>query len=388
MLYVLKNKTTKLKDGIDEDIIIELVDQLLYEAISVGASDIHLEPGKNEMRVRYRIDGVLHDQKTLHKDQCGLALSRLKVLASLDIAEKRIPQDGKMTVEFYPEKKSTKPREIDLRISTFPSLYGEKMVLRILDRTQQTRSLDSLGMNKNILDHVRDLIKKQNGFFLVTGPTGSGKTTTLYAILSLLNKEDKNIVTMEDPIEYNIEGIMQSQINEKAGFTFEKGLRSLLRQDPDIILIGEIRDKETAQIAIEAAQTGHLVLSTLHTNDAAGAVTRLLDMGVEPFLITAALSGVLAQRLTRTLCNDCKTKESEGFTAKGCANCFNMGYKGRCGIFEWLSVDSEICDLIMNKESAETIRALAIKNGMKTLQQDAEEKFKSGIISRDEFDKI
>jgi type II secretory ATPase GspE/PulE/Tfp pilus assembly ATPase PilB-like protein len=401
MLYVLKNKTAKLKEGIVEDPNVVLVDELLSNAINISASDIHLEPRKNDMRIRYRVDGVLYDKESVSKEQFPAVLSRLKVLASLDIAEQRIPQDGKIGIVFHPDK-SDETREIDLRISTFPSLHGEKMVIRILDRLQHTHSLNSLGMNGNILEKVNDLIQKPQGFFLVTGPTGSGKTTTLYAILSQLNKVDKNIVTMEDPIEYNIEGITQSQINEKAGFTFERGLRSLLRQDPDVILIGEIRDKQTVQIAIEAALTGHLVLSTMHTNDAASAVTRLLDMGVEPFLITAALNGVLAQRLARTLCSHCKQQKSleknnkkienlnfdKTWDACGCDKCFKLGHKGRTGIFEWLSVDNTMCDLIMEKATLESIREQAVKNGMKTLLQDASEKVKNGEISLDEFLRI
>ena len=307
--YLLKSKETKLKQGISEDSIVDLVDSVLYKAIDLQASDIHLEPSSQQMRIRYRIDGILYNQKPVSCEQSLLALSRLKVLTSLDIAERRIPQDGKLIVNFCLDSTNNdvlEIRKIDLRVSTFPTTYGEKMVVRILDQSQQNVSLDTLGCSEYVFDKVSKLIERPHGFFLVTGPTGSGKTTTLYSILSKLNKSERNIVTMEDPVEYHIDGITQSQINEKAGFTFEKGLRSLLRQDPDVEMVGEIRDKQTAQIAIESALTGHFVLSSLHTNDSVGAVTRLIDMGIEPFLITASLTGVLAQRLSRKLCSYCK----------------------------------------------------------------------------------
>ena len=403
MSYSLKNKETKLNNGISEDPIVSLVDRILYAAIHIGASDIHLEPGKNEMRVRYRIDGVLHCQRNIEKDQSSQVVSRIKVLGTLDIAEKRVPQDGKIRVEFYLNDKNF--RDIDLRISTFPTLYGEKMVIRILDRLQHTKELESLGMNDSILNSMQRLLKQPHGFFLVTGPTGSGKTTTLYALLSQLNTDERNIVTMEDPIEYQIDGITQSQINVKAGFGFEEGMRSVLRQDPDVILIGEIRDKKTVQIAIEAALTGHLVLSTLHTNDAAGAITRLIDMGIEPFLITASLNGVLAQRLARCLCPSCRVEVplvgyektfveeqgiglKNGWGAEGCDKCNQMGYRGRLGLFEWLDVNDLICDLIVKKASVDKIRGAALANGMRMLGEDGLLKVREGRISLEEYFRV
>lgn len=403
--YLLKSKETKLKQGISEDSIVDLVDSVLYKAIDLQASDIHLEPSSQQMRIRYRIDGILYNQKPVSCEQSLLALSRLKVLTSLDIAERRIPQDGKLIVNFCLDSTNNdvlEIRKIDLRVSTFPTTYGEKMVVRILDQSQQNVSLDTLGCSEYVFDKVSKLIERPHGFFLVTGPTGSGKTTTLYSILSKLNKSERNIVTMEDPVEYHIDGITQSQINEKAGFTFEKGLRSLLRQDPDVEMVGEIRDKQTAQIAIESALTGHFVLSSLHTNDSVGAVTRLIDMGIEPFLITASLTGVLAQRLSRKLCSYCKEsvalsdtekkliekyqwKIKKLFKAKGCKKCLGLGYKGRVGIFELLLLNDNLRNLLLQKVSKETIKAQAISDGMSLLQDDGIEKVKNGIISLEEF---
>ncbi len=395
MDYKLYGPEEKIKKGIINEPIIGLVDDLLFRAISVGASDIHLEPNQNGMRVRYRIDSVLFDQDSIDFEKQLLVLSRLKVLSGMDIAQKRIPQDGKLRVKVSP-----KNNLIDMRISTFPSIYGEKMVVRILDRESNCISLNSLGCGLNVLEQLNALIARPYGFFLVTGPTGSGKTTTLYAILSALNNAKRNIVTMEDPVEYNLDGITQSQVNPKAGFDFENGLRSILRQDPDVVMVGEIRDKQTAQIAIEAALTGHLVLSTLHTNDSVGAVTRLLDMGIEPFLINASLSGVLAQRLVRKLCEMCKEKTvlnanehdilnnkklKKIFKSKGCSCCFDLGYKGRTGIFELLMVNDNIRDLIMQKASAQVIREQAIKDGLVPLKLDGICKVEDGVVSMEEL---
>lgn len=374
-----------------------MVDSLLYKAIQIAASDIHLEQNQDDMRARFRIDGILYDQEPISFEQKLPVLSRLKILSGLDIAEKRIPQDGKFRVKILSKNKG---HVIDLRISTFPSIYGEKMVIRILDRSLNCITMDSLGFSPETLKTLYGLIQRPHGFFLVTGPTGSGKTTTLYAILSYLNDSSRNIVTMEDPVEYNLDGITQSQINLKAGFNFENGLRSMLRQDPDVLMVGEIRDKQTAQIAIEAALTGHLVLSTLHTNDSAGAITRLIDMGVEPFLINAALSGILAQRLVRKLCNSCKKaidfdpKTCQAiknknlkkiFTAQGCPECMNLGYKGRTGVFELLVIKDNIRTLALKKSSIQDIQEQAVKNGMSFLLDHGLRKVEQGEISLEEL---
>ena len=396
LVYNLNDKENSIKEGEQKEPVIALVDLILHKAIDMGASDIHLEPNSKNMRLRYRIDGVLYDQEPIGSDLSSSVLSRLKILSSLDIAQKRVPQDGKFRVSI---KNKNKKNSIDLRVSTFPSIYGEKMVIRILDKSQNLIELESLGCNTDVLQKLSSIIKQPHGFFLVTGPTGSGKSTTLYAILSKLNDSRRNIVTMEDPVEYNLDGITQSQINPKAGFTFEKGLRSILRQDPDVIMVGEIRDKQTAQIAIEAALTGHLVFSTLHTNDSVSAITRLIDMGIEPFLITASLSGVLAQRLVRKLCN-CKKEANfdvaayknlnncslrKSYVSVGCNECLNLGYKGRIGIFELLTIDDIIRNLILNRDSADVIAKIATKNGLKTLLDDGIYKIKQGIVSVDEI---
>src|SRR5579872_3772289 len=281
--------------------VVKQVEAIIAQALAVGASDIHLEPTQKQLRVRFRIDGVLYDQKPVEHSLMQQVISRLKVLANINIAEKRIPQDGK-----FSEVHGKKP--IDFRVSTFPGLFGEKIVVRILDRAAHAMKLEQLGFEPAMLSTLHQLARKQNGFFLVTGPTGSGKTTTLYGMLSYVHSPDKNITTLEDPVEYHLDGITQGHINPKAGFTFEKGIRALLRQDPNILMVGEIRDRETARVAIEAALTGHLVLSTLHTNNAPGAIMRLMDMNIEPFLINAALTGVLAQRLVRKLCFECKER--------------------------------------------------------------------------------
>lgn len=379
--------------------VISQVDSLIHTALSHGASDIHLEPTAEYLRVRYRIDGVLYDQNQIAHSIMQQVVSRLKVLGQMNIAEKRLPQDGKFSLTI-----DSKP--VDFRVSTFPSLYGEKMVVRILDRAAHAMSLNQLGFTQSMLNIIKSLIKKQHGFFLVTGPTGSGKTTTLYAALSDLHDPDKNIVTLEDPVEYNLHGITQGHINSEAGFTFEKGIRSMLRQDPDILMVGEIRDKQTARVAIEAALTGHLVLSTLHTNDAPSAVMRLMDMGIEPFLINASLSGVLAQRLVRKLCSDCKEPvvrdvsydhickhlgipdDMPLFHALGCRQCDGRGYRGRTGIFELLVVTPELRARIVSHPIFDDIYAQALQDGMTTLLQDGIAKVKEGSISLEELARI
>ena len=400
--YSLKNKEDKILEGINDDPTVEFVDNLLCSAIDCNASDIHLEPGENSMRVRYRIDGVLCNQDPISFAQRFLILSRLKVLSSLDISESRIPQDGKLPVRLASKDEEETQDFIDLRVATFPSIYGEKMVIRILNRAQNFIQLNALGFNSFAQDGISDLIKRPHGFFLVCGPTGSGKTTTLYALLTRLNIASRNIVTMEDPVEYNIDGITQSQVNTKAGFSFENGMRAILRQDPDVVMIGEIRDKPTVQIAIEAALTGHLVLSTLHTNGAVGAITRLIDMGVERFLINAALSGVLAQRLVRKLCDHCKYEVELGkaekqqvkkygfnldkaFRAKGCGECLSLGTKGRVAVGELLLFDDDVRRLIIQGASDEEVECKAIENGMTILRDDLISRLKEGVISLEEF---
>ncbi len=398
-VYVLLSHEEKLKKNIDQDPTVSAADALIYGAITLNASDIHLQPHAAVLVIRYRIDGVLYDQSTIPASQALLIISRLKVLANLDIAQRRIPQDGRFKVLIYTPKGDE--NVIDFRISTFPTLYGEKMVIRILDRSLRLLSLDAVGFTSTMYQQLIAMTKRPHGLFLVTGPTGCGKTTMLYALISALDMRSKNIITIEDPIEYELPGITQSQVNTKAGFSFENGLRAMLRQDPDIIMVGEIRDKATAQIAIESALTGHLVLSTLHTNDAPSAVVRLLEMGIEPFLVSATLIGVLAQRLARRLCSDCKRAvpinlERAPFIAQykseletayvpvGCKRCHAIGYAGRIGIFELLLLDDVLHDLIIHKVDTTQLRKEAFDRGMKNLVQDGLEKVRNGVTSLDE----
>lgn len=378
---------------------VEIVDKIINKAISMGSSDIHLESTENFLRIRFRLDGMLYDQDSISCALMPTIISRIKILSNIDIAQRRIPQDGKFKI------KLTENNVIDLRVSTFPSIYGEKIVIRILDRLKTTITLQNLGFQQNVLDVFRKLIKKATGFILVTGPTGSGKTTTLYAALSELHTPEKNIITLEDPVEYHINGVTQGQINLGSGFNFAKGIRSLLRQDPDIAMIGEIRDKESAKIAIEAALTGHLVFSTLHTNDAASTIMRLMDMEIEPFLINASLSGVLAQRLVRKICKSCidefkpTTDEKKIiselkldlnilFKGVGCKECNNLGYKGRTGIFELLITNNNLRSLIVKHPNFDEIYNHAVKDGMTTLIQDAAFKIKNGVTTLDELARV
>jgi type II secretory ATPase GspE/PulE/Tfp pilus assembly ATPase PilB-like protein len=372
---------------------VSVVNQMLASAIKLGASDIHLESVQNGLRVRYRIDGVLHDQTIVAKDLADQVISRIKILSGIDISKKRIPQDGKFKAE---------GKCIDFRVSTFPSVKGEKIVVRILDKDQQNITLENLGLDAQAYTKFLDLINKNSGFVLVTGPTGSGKTTTLYAALNKLHKPDKNIITLEDPVEYNIDNITQGNIQTDSGFTFAQGIRALLRQDPDIAMIGEIRDRESAKIAIEASLTGHLVFSTLHTNDAASAIVRLMDMGIEPYLIKASLTGVLAQRLARKICQACKEKYAPSSQEQatlnhfgistsslcrgvGCQSCNNLGYKGRVGLFELLELTDELRSVISENPDFGEITKQALSGGMQSLIFDGGLKLKEGIISLEEL---
>lgn len=382
----------------DEESVIGLVDALIERAVLVGASDIHIEPRKELASVRYRHDGILHEQEPIPARCVQQVIARCKVLGSMNIAERRIPQDGKYN-------KTVRGTTIDFRISTFPGIYGEKVVIRILDRSQHMVALDNLGLSQKLCDSFRELLAKPSGFLLVAGPTGSGKTTTLYAALAELNTNERNIITLEDPVEYDLPGITQGQIRPEAGFTFEKGIRALLRQDPDIIMVGEMRDAQTASIAIQAALTGHGVLSTVHTNDAPSVIMRLMDMGIEPFLINAAVSGVLAQRLARTICSSCcesyePSSEERAMLEKlgmsidtlhkgmGCDSCDGRGYKGRTGLFELLPIDSTLRSLIMRDPSRDHIYEHARNNGMQTLRDDGLEKVRTGMITLQELVRV
>lgn len=377
--------------------IVKLANAILINAINQRASDIHIEPYENSLRVRYRVDGVMYTVQTLPTKIKGALTSRIKIMSKLDIAERRLPQDGRIKL------KLGKDREIDFRVSTLPCLFGEKVVLRLLDKSNLQIDLTKLGFEKEQLDDFMDAISKPYGMILVTGPTGSGKTTTLYSALNHLNKPDVNIMTAEDPVEYNFMGINQVQIKEEIGLTFAAALRSFLRQDPDIIMVGEIRDFETAEIAVKAALTGHLVLSTLHTNDAPSTITRLLNMGIEPFLVSSSVILILAQRLCRKICPNCKTeehvppqalirlgfKEEEAHTikvykGKGCPACNNKGYKGRIALYEVMPIKDELKDLILEGASAGELKKAAIKLGMKTLRMSGLTKIKEGITTIEE----
>jgi len=382
----------------EEAPVIRIVNLLVMRAIRERASDIHVEPAKDHVGVRFRVDGILRDINPLPKHLQGAVISRIKILSRMDIAEKRRPQDGRIQAKI-------ENREIDLRVSSYPTAHGENIVIRILDRSSFLLGLPQLGFSKKELTRFEKVIRKPHGIVLVTGPTGSGKTTTLYAALNVISSTEKNIITIEDPIEYQIPLIRQSQVNPKAGLTFATGLRSILRQDPDIIMVGEIRDVETAEIAIHSALTGHLVFSTLHTNDAAGALTRLEDMGAEPFLVASSMTAIIAQRLVRVLCEQCKevyspepellkefnitqSKSLKFHKAKGCKYCDDVGYKGRLAIFELLIVSEEIKKLVLSKKSSGVIKETARKEGMTTLWEDGLEKAKAGITSLEEVAKV
>lgn len=371
-----------LSNSANQAPIIRFVDVVLQEAVKAKASDIHFEPFEDQFRIRYRIDGALYEMAPPPKSLAGAVTARVKVMSGLNIAEKRIPQDGRI-------KTTVGGRPIDLRVSTLPTQFGESVVLRILDKGVVNLDLENLTMTDEIMSGIRELVNRPNGIFIVTGPTGSGKTTTLYSALREVNTVDVKILTAEDPVEYEIEGIMQVQINHQVGLTFASALRSFLRQDPDTIMVGEIRDQETGGIAVQAALTGHVVLSTLHTNDAPGAVTRLVDMGLEPFLIAASLEGVLGQRLLRRICRSCKTAyepdqavinmlqvdpleiaEKQFYYGKGCSECNRTGYKGRQGLFELMMINDAVRELITKKAPTLVLKQKAIENGMRTLRDD------------------
>ena len=376
--------------------IIRLVNVVLTQALRKQASDIHIEPFEKDIKVRFRIDGILYEIFSLHKRFHAHIVSRLKVMANLDIAEKRVPQDGRMKIK-------SANKTVDIRVSIIPMAYGERIVMRLLDKAVSLLGLKDMGMTQEKLDAFKKMIQKNSGILLVTGPTGSGKSTTLYAALNRINSSEKNIITIEDPIEYELTGVGQIQVNPKTDLTFARGLRSVLRHDPDIIMVGEIRDLETVEIAVQASLTGHLVFSTLHTNDAAGALTRLVDMGVEPFLISSSLLAVLAQRLVRRICPDCKTTfmpeastleelglsgEQTFWRGEGCPLCMKSGYRGRTGIFELLPIKNEIRALVNSGMDSVRIKQAAVQSGMKTLFEDGVLKVKSGVTTLDEVMRV
>lgn len=377
----------------DEAPVVRLVNLTITQAVQEGASDIHIEPTENDVKIRFRVDGVLYDVISPPKRIFPTLVARIKILSNMDIAERRVPQDGRFRV-------NSQGKIIDFRVSTLPTIYGEKIVLRLLDRSATLIGLEKLGFTEEILHNFDNLIRRPYGMILVTGPTGSGKTTTLYSALAKISTTEKNIITIEDPVEYQFARINQVQINPKAGLTFANGLRSILRQDPDIMMVGEIRDRETAEIAVQSALTRHLVLSTIHTNDSAGAIARLIDMGIEPYLISSSLIGILAQRLARRICPRCRvpkepteeeikvlkiSSDHTMYEGKGCEACRHTGYRGRLGIFELLVIDDEIRAMIVDKTPANVIREAAVKNGMVTLWEDAKLKVIDGITTYSEI---
>lgn len=385
-----------LLEATDEAPMIRLVNSLIFQAVKQRASDIHFEPFERDFVIRYRIDGILYNILTPPKRLQSSMTSRIKIMAALDIAEKRLPQDGRISIRIA-------GKEIDIRVSVIPTAHGERLVLRLLDKLHLLLNLDDLGFSKKTLAEVEELIKLSHGIILVTGPTGSGKTTTLYSILNKINSPDKNIITIEDPIEYQLKGIGQMQVNPKIDLTFSNGLRSILRQDPDVILVGEIRDSETAEIAIHASLTGHLVFSTLHTNDSAGAITRLIDMGIESFLVSSSVVAIIAQRLVRKLCDACKISyvpqaaelEKLGLSADssrpplfyragGCTECLQTGYRGRMGIYELLMVDDAVRTEILGKVDSTSIKNHAVEKGLVTLRVDGTRQILAGVTTTDE----
>jgi general secretion pathway protein E len=398
-LSSLVSESEDLLDVANKAPIIKLVNMIMFQALKMRASDIHLQGFEDRLQIRYRIDGVLYDMEAVPKKVQDAVISRVKVMGKMDIAERRIPQDGRATIKIGDS-------EIDVRISSVPTNYGERIVMRLLDKTTNVYRLNEIGLSAEHLDTVRRFSNLSHGIIFVTGPTGSGKTTTLYGMLSEIKHGEKNVITIEDPIEYHLSGISQIQVSNKKGLTFAAGLRSLLRQDPDIMMVGEVRDEETARIAIQAALTGHLVLSTLHTNDSAGAVTRMLDIGIEPYLVASSLIGVIAQRLVRLICKECreefvpdgdvlhaitdlKMKVSDFpngrlHRGRGCDACFNTGYAGRTAIYEILKVNDAIRQLVVDRASASVIKQTALKYGLVTLRGDGISKVKTGQTTVDE----
>jgi general secretion pathway protein E len=362
--------------------IIRMLNALLTQAAKDGASDIHIEPYERSSSVRFRVDGTLREVVQPNKALHAALISRLKIMAELDISEKRLPQDGRISLRIG-------GRAIDVRVSTLPSAHGERAVLRLLDKGEQKFSLESLGMDGDVLEQFNHLVQQPHGIVLVTGPTGSGKTTTLYASLTRLDTRTSNVLTVEDPVEYELPGIGQTQVNPKIDLTFAKALRAILRQDPDVVMIGEIRDFETAQIAIQASLTGHLVLATVHTNDAPSTVNRLIDMGVEPFLLSSSLLGVLAQRLVRKLCEYCKREdEQHRWHPVGCEHCVNSGYKGRTGVYELMVVNDDVQALIHGRAAESALAKAAVANGMRSMREDGERLVSEGITSLEEVVRV
>ncbi len=382
-----------LLDVVNRPPVIRLVNDMLFRALQLRASDIHVHPFESRIQIRYRVDGIMYDTLSLNRNVLPLIISRIKVMAGMDIAERRMPQDGRCSVRLG-------QREVDLRISTVPTSYGERAVLRVLDKSSGVFILEELGLWKEDMEVVDSLLDRSHGVIFVTGPTGSGKSTTLYACLNRLDSSEKNVITIEDPIEYQLGGISQIQVANKKGMTFATALRHVLRQDPDVIMVGEVRDVETARMAIQSSLTGHLVFSTLHTNDSAGAISRLLDLGVEPYLVSSSLIAVVAQRLVRRICDECKVEAHASpndlralgineaditdhvfYEGKGCDKCFHTGYRGRTGIYEVMLITDAIQELIYTRESAGKIKRLALDRGMKTLRMDGARKVLKGVTT-------
>lgn len=392
VLRIPKAERQDLLDQQGSPPVIRLVNSILYDAVQERASDIHIQPYDQKLQVRFRIDGVLFDQFEIPKASQEEILSRVKIIGKMNIAEKRLPQDGRATAQIG-------DRTIDLRIASLPTSHGERIVIRLLDKSAQLYTLDQLGMGSGELADFQRLIHLEHGLILVTGPTGGGKSTTLYAALQEINTKTANVVTLEDPIEYQLDGVSQTQISDKKGMTFASGLRSILRQDPDIIMIGEIRDRATAELAIQSALTGHMVFSTLHTNDAPTAVTRLLDLGIEPFLVASSVVGVLSQRLVRRICPECRVPDEvspsntlgyqgEAFRGAGCGACRETGYRGRLGVFELMVIDSRLQELIQSRANAAELRNAARQGGMKLLSSDGIAKVRNGLTTLSEVTRI
>jgi len=383
-----------LLDVVNRPPVIRLVNDILFRALQLRASDVHVHPYETKIQIRYRVDGILYDVLSLNRNVLPLVISRIKVMAGMDIAERRLPQDGRSSVRLG-------QREVDLRVSTVPTSFGERCVLRILDKSTGVFALDELGLWADDLARLDSLLNRAHGVIFVTGPTGSGKSTTLYACLNRINSAEKNVITIEDPIEYQLTGISQIQVANKKGMTFATSLRHVLRQDPDVIMVGEVRDVETARMAIQSSLTGHLVFSTLHTNDSAGAVSRLLDLGVEPYLVSSSLIAIMAQRLVRRVCPDCQepstptaheldqlglgtlqqNKDAKFYVGRGCEKCFQTGYRGRTGIYELMLINDEIQEFIYQRATAGSIKKLALQSGMQTLRMDGARKALAGITT-------